>query len=70
MTERYLEPIKVNYHPTKFGGHRHSGSGDVMVFTFQDHITKSLNDFTVSSFSKYVTILTGLAARSTDVLEI
>ena len=23
------EPIKVGYHLVKFGGHRHSGSGDI-----------------------------------------
>ena len=24
------EPVKVGYHPDKFGGHRHSVSGDIM----------------------------------------
>ena len=25
----WLEPIKINYHPAKYGSHRHSESGDV-----------------------------------------
>ena len=25
------EPLKESYHPTKFGGHRHHGSGDILV---------------------------------------
>ena len=38
------EPIKVSYHPAKFGGHRHYGSGDIMIFVghviLQDHVIK------------------------------
>ena len=26
------EPIKVGYHPTKFGSHEHSDSGDIVDF--------------------------------------
>ena len=37
-----LDHIKVSYRPTKFGGNRHSGSGDIMVFschvTLQKHV--------------------------------
>ena len=36
--------IKIIYHPTKFGDHRHSGSGDIMVLACnvisQDHVIK------------------------------
>ena len=39
-----LKPIKVSYLSAKFGGHRHSGSGDIIVFvchlTLQDHVIK------------------------------
>ena len=44
-------PIKVSYHSVKFGCHRLSGSGDIMVLlchvTFQDHVIKALNDLMV-----------------------
>ena len=37
--------MKVSYCPAKFGGHRHSGSGDIMAFvchvTLQDHMIKA-----------------------------
>ena len=40
--------IKVSYNSTKFGGHRHSGRGDIMVFlcqvTFQDRVIKAISD--------------------------
>ena len=26
------EPIKISYHPAEFGGHKHSGSGDIIFF--------------------------------------
>ena len=39
----------VSHHPTKFGGHRHYGSGQVMVLVsfmiLQDHLIKELHDF-------------------------
>ena len=34
LKERKLyekEPLKESYHSAKYGGHRHSGSGDIMV---------------------------------------
>ena len=34
------EPIKVSYHPAKFGGHRHCGSGDIMILVC--HVIKGL----------------------------
>ena len=44
-----LESIKVSYHPTKFGGHGHCGSGDIIILvchvTLQDHVIKGLCDF-------------------------
>ena len=57
-----------------FGGHRHSGSGDIMVFvchvTLEDHMIKVLNDFMVGSPSRYVTILPSLVAIDRVILEI
>ena len=42
-------PSKVNYHPAKFGGHRHYGNGDIVVLvchiTSQDHVIKASCDF-------------------------
>ena len=29
------QPIKVGYHPAKFGGHRHTDSGDTVVLVCQ-----------------------------------
>ena len=40
--------ITVSYHPTKFGGHRHFGSGDMFLVYHvisQDHVIKRLCDF-------------------------
>ena len=38
----------VNHHPARFGGHGHSGSGDIMVSVCltisQDHLTKGLSN--------------------------
>ena len=40
--------IKVSYRPTKFGGNRHFGSGDIMVFscyvTLQKHVINESYD--------------------------
>ena len=51
-----LEPFKVSHHPAKFGCHRHSGSGDIMVFvchvTLQEHAIRALDDFVVRSPSR------------------
>ena len=48
---KIMEPIKVNYHPSMFGGHNYSGNGDIMVFvchlTLQDHMIKALYNFMV-----------------------
>ena len=44
------ERIKVDYVPAKFGDHRHSDSGDIMVLIChiisQDHLIKGSWDFT------------------------
>ena len=34
------KPIKVRYHPAKFGGHRHSGSGEVIFLVCHVILTK------------------------------
>ena len=43
------ETLKVSHHPTKFGGHRHGGSGDIVVLVYpvvlQDHLIKGSSDF-------------------------
>ena len=39
------EPIKVSYHPAKFGGHRHTGSEDIILVCqviSQDHVIKDV----------------------------
>ena len=41
----------MGYHSGKFGGHRHSGNGDIMIFVdqvaLQDHVTRALREFMV-----------------------
>ena len=40
-----LKLIKLSHHPSKYGGHRHCGSGDIMILVFykntwwKDHVT-------------------------------
>ena len=64
----------VIWQDTKFGGHRHSGSGDVIVFVYhvilQDHLIKALCDFMVWSPSRQVTTLPSLGPIGTVVVEI
>ena len=64
---------KLSHQPTKFGGHRHCSSGDIMVFvyhvTLKDHVIKALNEFMVSSPSRYVTILPSLVAIGTVMVD-
>ena len=42
------KPIKVSCNPVYFGGHRHGGSGDIMILVrhviLQDHVIKGLWD--------------------------
>ena len=41
--------MKLSYHPVKFDGHRHSGSGDIMILgcsvTLYDYVIKTLHHF-------------------------
>ena len=64
-----LWPVKATHYPTKFGGHRHSVSGDIKIFvchvTFQNHLMKALYDFIVKSPLKYVTTLPSLVSIAT-----
>ena len=45
----WQEAIKVGYHPVKFGSHRHSDGGDIVVLVChvmpQDHRIKGSCDF-------------------------
>ena len=49
-----LKPIKVSYHPVKFGSHWHCGSGSMMILVCDmishDHVIKGLRDFMGRSF--------------------
>ena len=66
--------MKLSHHPATFGGHRHFGSGDMMVsiyhVTLQDHVSKALNGFLVRSLSGYVIILPGVMAIGIMVVKI
>ena len=50
------KPIKVGQHPAKFGGQKHTDSGDVVVLVchviFQDQVVKGSWDFTGMSLSR------------------
>ena len=43
------DPIKVGYHPAKFGDHRYSTGSNILVLVFhmilQDHMIKGSYDF-------------------------
>ena len=43
------EPVKGSYHPVKFGGRRHCGNEDIMIFVcykiLYDHMIKGSCDF-------------------------
>ena len=47
------KPIKVIYHPAKFSGHGHSGSGDILVYHIisQDQVIKVSYDLMGESLS-------------------
>ena len=66
-------PIKVDYHPVKFGGRSHSDSGDIVVLFFQvisqDHVAKGSRDFIGKSPSREVIILPSLVAIGTLTVE-
>ena len=46
----------MSYHPTKFSGHRHSGSRDIMIFVchvnLQNHVIRVLCGFMVRRTSR------------------
>ena len=66
--------MKLSHHAATFSGHRHFGSGDMMVsiyhVTLKDHVSKALNGFLVRSLSGYVIILPSLMAIGIMVLKI
>ena len=58
----------------KFGGQRHSGSGDIIFFIYNvilaDHVIKVLNDFMGKSPLRYVTILPSMMAIGTAAVKL
>ena len=62
------------YYSTRFAGHKHFGSGDIMVLVCQvasqDHMIKRSYDFMGRSLSKQVTILQSLVAITTLLVEL
>ena len=74
ISQDHQVPIKVSYYPAKFGGHRHSDSGDIVVFVFhvilQDLVIKESCDFICRSSSRRVTLVPNLVAIGTLVVEI
>ena len=75
-------PVNISGHKScemgdiifSLGGHRHYGSGDMMVLVYhlilQDHVIKGSCDFMGKSLSRYVTILPSLVAIGTEVMKI
>ena len=65
------QPFMVSHQPDKFGGHRHCGSGDIMILVchviLQGHMIKESCDSTLRRPSRQVTILPSFVA--TDALE-
>ena len=61
------------YRPVKFGDHRHSGRGDIIIFVYnvilQDPVVQALNDFMVRTPLGYFTIIRSLLAMDTLVVE-
>ena len=69
-----LEPLKINNQPTKFGGHKRYGSGDMMILVChvisQDHMIKRSCDCMGRSPLKQVTMLQSLVAIATLLVEL
>ena len=69
-----LEPFKISHHPTKFHGHRHCGSGDVMALSYhvmsQDHVIRESCDFMGSNSSRWAIILLSLVVIATLVVKL
>ena len=57
-----------------FGGHNHSGSGDIKIsvchMTLQDNIIRALCNFIVRSSSRQVAVLSKFVTISTVMMEI
>ena len=66
--------MKVSYHLAKFGGHSHSGNGDILFLVShlisQDHAIQGSCDFILGSPSLLVTNLPNLVAMDNMVVEI
>ena len=64
----------VSHHPTKFVGHRHCDSGDIMVLVShvisQDHVTKWLCDVIGMSQTRQITMVQSLLTIATLVVEL
>ena len=65
------QSFMVSHQPDKFAGHRHCGSGDIMILVchviLQDHLIKGSCDSTPRRPSRQVTIFPSFVA--TDALE-
>ena len=70
----WFEVPQVKSHHTKFGGHKHGGSRDIMVLVchviLQDCFMKRSCDFMSRSLSKQITILQNLVAIATLIVEL
>ena len=68
------DPLKVSHQPTKFGGPRQGGNGNIMILVchviLQDHVIKGTCGYRSWSPSRKVAILPCLVAIGTMVLEI
>ena len=56
------ESVRVSYYLAKFGGHRYSGSGDMVLVCHvisKNHVPKGSRNFMDGSPSWYTTILPG-----------
>ena len=66
--------MKISYRPTRFCGHRHCGSDNIMVLAchviLQDHVIKGSCDFIGRSPSRKIIIQPSLTAIGTVVVKI
>ena len=62
----------VCHHPAKFGGHRHCGSGDMLIchISSRDHVFKESCDFMFGSLSLKVNTRLNLVATQAWTLPI
>ena len=70
----WLKPIRKSYHPGRFGGNKHCGSGYKMILVcnmiLQDHLIRGLCEYTGRSPSRLVIILPRLVVIGTVVVDI